>query len=329
MDFLPAFQLPGASPSEADVGDHDQDAPGGPGPAFLMHFTLMNTIIMAEFFHELVDNLPSVFDTLQESPANETAVFDNAVPMPTVCDNSVDFQANVAEGAMRFANSHPKFGMNGWVLLYNRLTLNYIARIGMESLQAFCQQRSDDIEGFILSEYEEVAHEGGVPPEDDKLLFYRLVLIHGRSVWACINVLEFLCVLVQMARHTMALALYNTPSLNDGNPNSPLTNTFFGIYDCVHTDDGALQFRLLETSSTHTTNLVSSMVILVLQTCYLCNRQFPTLSECKMSELKVIYDSNKESFCDVVACSQVDVPKSMQVLACVNLLNILPTSHTL
>lgn len=70
-------------------------------------------------------------------------------------------------------------------------------------------------------------------------------------------------------------------------------------------------------------------VILMLQPCYMCDQQFPILSECKITKLKVIYDLNKSSFLDIVACSQVDVLMSMQELAHHRLLNILSISTML
>jgi hypothetical protein len=58
----------------------------------------------------------------------------------------------------------------------------------------------------------------------------------------------------------MALALRNTLPLSEGFLSLELPNTFFGIYNRVRSGDGTVQLQLLETSSTHTTNLVLSLV---------------------------------------------------------------------
>lgn len=59
---------------------------------------------------------------------------------------------------------------------------------------------------------------------------------------------------------TIELALRNILPLVDDSSNPPLLDTFFGIYDRVRSADGTMEFRLLEASSTHTTNLIMSLV---------------------------------------------------------------------
>ncbi|KAI6018640.1 hypothetical protein PISMIDRAFT_12119 [Pisolithus microcarpus 441] len=119
----------------------------------------------------------------------------------------------------------------------------------------------------------------------------------------------------------MALALHSTDLLVGGS-----LNMLFGIFNCVRSNDSNLHFCLLELSPPHTTNLVSSMVILVMEIQYVRNRHFPTLSEHRQAELKAIHESNKSTFRDVIACSQVNVPMALQKLFCLNLLNILAPS---
>ncbi|KAI6019340.1 hypothetical protein PISMIDRAFT_10719 [Pisolithus microcarpus 441] len=124
-----------------------------------------------------------------------------------------------------------------------------------------------------------------------------------------------------VARQSMALALRSTnPSVGGS------LNTLFRIFDCICSNDGNLHFRLLELSPPHTMNLVSSMVILVMEIQYVRNRHFPTLSEHRQAELKAIHESNKSTFRDIIACSQVNVPMALQKLFCLNLLNILAPS---
>ncbi|KAI5992252.1 hypothetical protein EDD15DRAFT_2368538 [Pisolithus albus] len=390
-DYFLAFH-----PSDTDVGDLYASTPS------VLHSTPMNASTMAEIFEEIVGDLPSMLNTLQElniPPTESVPAVDDA--SPTVSASDPDPEAGVDAIALQFASNHPtplavlfgEFGVHGWVSLCNRLVLKYSARIRIESLRAFRQRRPEDIIEFIQSEYEEMVRQGGIIFEDEE------IQIDGNSVRTRINVPGFLRILVQMvsedvprviyaawleaaknittiilqqydadeqtsrarmhcshgthhgiysynffhdfgaspdatavlfsgtqARRVMALALRNTAPLVGGTVGPPALNTLFGIFDCIRGDDGNLRFRLLQSSPLHTTNLVTSMVLLVMDMLYIRNRHFPTLSERRLVELKDIYDSNKLTFRDVVACSQVYVPMAMQKLFCHNLLNILPSS---
>ncbi|KAI9456771.1 hypothetical protein HD554DRAFT_2317482 [Boletus coccyginus] len=125
----------------------------------------------------------------------------------------------------------------------------------------------------------------------------------------------------QQARNAIALALRTaTPLVDEDTP-------LFGIFDFVHGEDYILHYRLLQSSPSHTTNVVSSLVLLVLSA-QLDDRNIPTLSERKLTELKVIFDGNKETFRQVMACSQNGVPMAMQEMFRLNLLNILSLSCT-
>ncbi|KIK11471.1 hypothetical protein PISMIDRAFT_19498 [Pisolithus microcarpus 441] len=324
-DHLLATEL-----SNTDAGVDDQDVSTS---SALMHSMPLNVMMMAEIFREMVHDLPSVIDTLQEPkiPSNEPVTApDNVVP--TVSATDPDLEAGTDNVALQFASNHltplavlfGEFGVHGWVALCNQLILKYTTCIGTESLRAFCQRRPEDIIEFIQSEYEEMVREGRVDLEDEE------IQIHGSSVRTCINVPGFLRILVQMvsediprvvyatwleaakniakvifqqysadertdracklcarstyhgiysynffhdfgaskdttavlftgtvARQSMALALRSTDPSVGGS-----LNTLFGIFDCIRGNDGNLHFHLLESSPPHTTNLVSSMVIL-------------------------------------------------------------------
>ncbi|KIK10851.1 hypothetical protein PISMIDRAFT_20024 [Pisolithus microcarpus 441] len=183
-DHLLATEL-----SNTDVGVDDQDASTS---SALMHSTPLNVMTMAEIFREMVHDLPSVIDTLQEPeiPSNEPVTApDNVVP--TVSATDPDLEAGTDNVALQFASNH--------------LTpLAYTARIGTESLRAFRQRRPEDIIEFIQSEYEEMVREGRVDLEDKE------IQIHGSSVWTRINIPGFLCILVQMVSEDIPHVVYAT-----------------------------------------------------------------------------------------------------------------------
>lgn len=115
MEFFASDPFQASAPNlpEVDVGNQDAS-----GPSFLMHNTPMNATTMAEIFHELVENLPSVFDTFQEPATDETvAAFDDAVPALTVSNMSADSQADVDSSAMQFANNHPSESFQAHLLV--------------------------------------------------------------------------------------------------------------------------------------------------------------------------------------------------------------------
>ncbi|KAI6010071.1 hypothetical protein BKA83DRAFT_4503940 [Pisolithus microcarpus] len=327
-DHLLATEL-----SNTDVGVDNQDASMS---SALMHSTPLNAMMMAEIFHEMVHDLPSVIDTLQEPeiPSNEPVTMpDNVVP--TVSTTDPDLEAGTDNVALQFASNH----------------LNIIE--------------------FIQSEYEEMVREGRVDLEDEEIqihgssvqtrinvpgflcILVQMVsedipcVVYAAWLEAAKNIAQ-LCacgtyhsiysynffhdfgtsedttaVLFTgtVAWQSMALALCSTDPSVGGS-----LNTLFRIFDCVCGNDGNLHFRLLESSPPHTMNLVSSMVILVMEIQYIRNRHFPTLSKCRQAELKAIHESNKSTFRDIIACSQVNVPMALQKLFCLNLLNILAPS---
>jgi hypothetical protein len=98
MDRFDYFQTDG------DIGGN-QDAST---PSFWTQHTRMNANTMAEIFHEIVEELPSVFtDTLQEPAANVIASpSDDAGPVPNVSEGTGS-PGDESNGAMQFANNHP------------------------------------------------------------------------------------------------------------------------------------------------------------------------------------------------------------------------------
>ncbi|KAI6016591.1 hypothetical protein PISMIDRAFT_8485 [Pisolithus microcarpus 441] len=194
--------------SNTDAGVDDQDASTS---SALMHSTPLNAMTMAEIFREMVHDLPSVINTLQEPeiPSNEpVTTLDNVVP--TVSATDPDLEAGTDNVALQFASNHltplavlfGEFGVHGWVALCNRLILKYTAHIGTESLRAFRQRRPEDIIEFIQSEYEEMVREGRVDLEDEE------IQIHGSSVQTRINVPGFLRILVQMVSEDIPRVVY-------------------------------------------------------------------------------------------------------------------------
>ncbi|KAI6017492.1 hypothetical protein EDC04DRAFT_2608039 [Pisolithus marmoratus] len=224
---------------------------------------------MAEIFHEMVVNLPSVLDMLEESVAlsiDPITALDNVVA--TVSTNNPSLEGGIDNIALQFAASHliiaplavlfGGFGVDGWVMLCKRLVLN-------QSMKRWSMKAALYLKTKRLR-YTEIQYE---------------------------------------------LA-------------SMLQDFFVYLFKWMRYNDGNLHFCLLELSPPYTMNVVSSMVLLVMDIHHIHNHYIPTLLEHRLAELKAIYKSNKATFHNVVACSQVNIPMAMQRLFSLNLLNILP-----
>ncbi|KAI6012372.1 hypothetical protein EDC04DRAFT_2609498 [Pisolithus marmoratus] len=275
---------------------------------------------MAEIFHEMVVNLPSVLDTLEESVAlsiDPITVPDNVVA--TVSMNDPGLEGGIDNVALQFAASHliiaplavlfGGFGVDGWVMLCKRLVLKYMACIGIESLQAFHQKQPEDIIEFIQSEYEEMVHEGSIIFEDGFLRvlvqMVHMILNHGthHGIYSYNFFHDFgtsqdvMAILFtgNHAQQTMALALRNAIPFIGGTLHPYALDMLFGIFDCVCGNNGNLCFCLLESSHPHTTNVISSMVLLVMDIHHIRNHYIPTLLECRLAELKAMQHRKSES----------------------------------
>ncbi|KAI5983987.1 hypothetical protein EDC04DRAFT_2615954 [Pisolithus marmoratus] len=97
MEFFDGFQL-----FNVDVGDLDVSP-----LLVLMHPMPMNATTMVEIFHEIIGDLPLVFNMLQESetPSNEPITMPDNVE-PTVNVNAPSFEGGIDNIALQFANNH-------------------------------------------------------------------------------------------------------------------------------------------------------------------------------------------------------------------------------
>ncbi|KAI6013023.1 hypothetical protein EDC04DRAFT_2609416 [Pisolithus marmoratus] len=95
---------------------------------------------MVEIFHEIIGDLPSVFNTLQESetPSNEPITTPDNV-MPTVNVNNPSLEGGIDNIALQFTNNH---------------------------LSRTSYRRPQDIIAFIQSEYKGMVHESRIIFED-------------------------------------------------------------------------------------------------------------------------------------------------------------------
>ncbi|KAI6046334.1 hypothetical protein EDC04DRAFT_2598142 [Pisolithus marmoratus] len=129
-------------------------------PLALMHPTPMNATTMVEIFHEMVVDLPSVLDMLQES----ITALDSVVS--TVSTNDPGLEGEIDNVALQFAASHliiaplailfGDFGVHGWVTLCKRLLLKNDQKILSNSFSQSTKRWSVKAVLFLKMRYVEI-----------------------------------------------------------------------------------------------------------------------------------------------------------------------------
>ncbi|KAI5984834.1 hypothetical protein EDD15DRAFT_2200971 [Pisolithus albus] len=250
---------------------------------------------MAEIFEEIVGDLPSMLNTLQElniPPTESIPAVDNA--SPTVSASDPDPEVGVDAIALQFASNHPRLShYEPFVRGDQKTSSNSFSQNTKRwctKAELYSKMVSEDVPRVVYAAWLEAAknimtiilqHHG----THHGIYLYNFFHDFGASPDAMVVLFSG-----TQARRVMALALRNTAPLVGGTVGLPALNTLFGIFDCIRGDDGNLHFRLLQSSPLHTTNLVMSMDIDNQKQCLMFiffNSQIPSSGQPDPSAIRI------------------------------------------